>query len=242
MTHRVNSGKILVAALLAALCAMGAFLAFRVKAALGAKPAPPPPIQVRGTRIDQGPAPKPAPPGDGGPSLDTTERPPAQPWSPPGHNANKHGGTGPAVHRTADAEAEYPEVSFATLAGFMYVNPPKRVEGDTKPHNEQIPEEIRALDGKKVCVVGYMLPTDMDAESGAIKGFYLMRTMPQCCYGVQPQTNEWIDAVMAADAPSPDHHLTPLAIEGVIEVGEKEEEGWVVSVYRMRVHRVMYTE
>lgn len=210
--------------------------AWRVRTALREKRAPPPPVEIRGKAIDAPPA-RPA-----------AENPPVDPGSlvaplppPPGHLANRH--TGPKAlpfDRSPEATAEYPDVLYDTLAGFTYVIPPRRVEGDTTKYPEQIPEGIRSLNGRKVCVVGWILPTAW--EEDRMTEFLLMRNIPQCCFGIVPMMNEWIVVTVPADIPSPEHKLTPTAVEGILEVGEAEVDGWVQSIYRMKAHNILMTE
>ncbi|MCC6740272.1 MAG: DUF3299 domain-containing protein [Planctomycetia bacterium] len=229
--NRASVRSILLVAV--ALAGAGGVAAWRIRAALRDRPAPPPAVEIRGKAIDAPPA-KTAAPVD--PGSVVSPLPP-----PPGHIASRH--TGPKAlpfDRSPEASAEYPDVLYDTLAGFTYVIPPRRKEGDTTKYPEQIPEDIRALNGRKVCVVGWILPTAWDEDR--MTEFLLMRNIPQCCFGIVPMMNEWIVVTVPPDLPSPEHKLTPTAVEGIIEVGEAEVDGWVQSLYRMKAHNILMTE
>ncbi|KAF0245727.1 MAG: hypothetical protein FD180_1334 [Planctomycetota bacterium] len=232
---RHSSGRIALAMTIVVVATFGV-AAWRIRGALQTRRPPASTAQVRGAAID---SPAPAPAGEE--RLPSTGTPPGDGTARSGHIPANHGGPqAPSIERTPEAEAEYPTVSYNTLASFLYVIPSKRKEGDTSKRPEQIPENLRALNGKQVCVVGYMLPTVWDEDR--ITEFLLMRNIPQCCFGIAPQVNEWIVVTMEEDTGSPEHKLTPTGVEGVLEVGELEVDGWVQSVYRMKAHSVLQTE
>jgi hypothetical protein len=237
--RRSSAGRIAIALTLLVL-AVASIAAWRVHREIRARRAPAAPLNVRGAAIDAPVTPK-------NPAVAPREElpsggpPPGDGTAVAGHNPNRHAGAKPlAFERAPESEEEYPNVSYDTLASYVYVMPPKRAEGDTTKHLEQIPESIRALHSKKVCVVGYMLPTEWDEDH--ITEFLLMRNVPQCCFGVAPMMNEWIVVTMDEESNSPEHKLTPTAVEGVLEVGEREVDGWVQSVYRMKAHAILQTE
>jgi hypothetical protein len=241
-SRRLSSGKIEIA-LAIALLGIFAIAGWRIQREIRARRTRPVTVQVHGTPID---APVPAANKAASPAG-TPESFPSSGVAPETgapvsrHDPSRHAAMKPVTFdRDPEAEAEFPAVPYDTLASYVYVMPQKRAEGDTTKRPEQIPESIRALNGNKVCVVGFMLPTVWDDDR--ITEFLLMRNVPQCCFGVAPQVNEWIVVTMDEEAGSPEHKLTPTAVEGVLEVGEVEVDGWVQSVYRMKAHAVLQTE
>ncbi|MEK7466842.1 MAG: DUF3299 domain-containing protein [Planctomycetota bacterium] len=237
---RRSDGKIALVMVLIVVATF-AVAAWRIKGALQSRRPPPAAVPVRGAAIDAPVGPAVAPKAGGEEEFPAGGTPPGDGAGPRGHiPANHNSAREPAVERTSEAEAEYPTVLYSTLASFTYVIPQKRKEGDTTKRPEQVPETIRALNGRQVCVVGYMLPTVWDEDR--ITEFLLMRNIPQCCFGLAPAVNEWIVVTMDEEAGAPEHKLTPTAVEGVLEVGELEVDGWVQSVYRMKAHSVLQTE
>ena len=93
----------------------------------------------------------------------------------------------------------------------------------------QIPAPIKALNGKKVIVTGYMLPTKM--EKGLVTEFLLVSTPSACCYGVTPQMNEFIVVKMAKGVKSVMD--TPVEFYGKLLVGEVIEEGYLANIYTL---------
>lgn len=127
-------------------------------------------------------------------------------------------------------------VTFADLAGYEYVMP--SAEELKKPdRKDQIPADIRALDGKKVALEGWMVA--LESDGGRVHTFVISRYIGGCCYGQQPNTNEWANV----DVVDPDgceylHDRTVIAL-GTLEVGEKiDKHGYVESLYRLKADEV----
>jgi hypothetical protein len=157
----------------------------------------------------------------------------------------------PALKKNAEG---YWMVDFRHLASFAYEAP--QTETPAKPGSsriqplfqpdpvapgaaeapgtaDRIPPEVRALDGKRVCISGYMLPVTFD-EKGFVKDFLVIRSNMTCCYGVVPGPNEWVVARMNANGkkavPTMD---VPLDFYGTLHVGEIFEGGAFEGLYRL---------
>jgi hypothetical protein len=127
-------------------------------------------------------------------------------------------------------------VSFDELAGFDYVMPKKTdamehaaAQASAQPASS-IPVSIRSLDGRKVAVRGFMLPTRL--EGGLTTGFLLMRDQSMCCFGVIPRINEWVEVIMSGRGVRPLMDQ-PVTVFGTMHVGETYENGVLVGIYRM---------
>src|SRR5579859_4015791 len=80
-------------------------------------------------------------------------------------------------------------VAFAELSSYPYsASERKREKSDSRP--DPIPREIRALDGKRVKIAGYMVP--LQFREGRIESFYLSRGGFQCCYADAPKATDFI--------------------------------------------------
>lgn len=144
---------------------------------------------------------------------------------------------GQVSRATADVAGLFPVVDgfvkadFDRLAAFKVDPPPfdpKAKPGSEGPSlGKQIPDEIRALDGRKAIVTGFMLPIKM--EGGKVTELLLMRTQMMCCYGVVPQLNEWILVRM----PKGTLQLmdVPVSFNGVLRVKELYENGFLTAIY-----------
>jgi hypothetical protein len=125
------------------------------------------------------------------------------------------------------------KADFDQLAGFKVVPPP--FDANAKPGAEgpslgkQIPDAIRALDGRKAIITGFMLPIKMDG--GKVTELLLMRSQMMCCYGVVPQINEWILVRM----PKGTLQLmdVPVSFNGVLHVKELYENGFLTAIYAL---------
>lgn len=139
-------------------------------------------------------------------------------------------------------EASYQTVSFQTLAGYKYVEPVPREgakpeETEAQRIKDQIPPDVKALNGKKVTVEGWMVPMQVD-DDGGVQSFVLVKTQPECCFGDTQAMNEWIDVTMPAGRKAEFNVDRPITVSGNLEVGEKMEDGFVLSIYRMTADRV----
>jgi hypothetical protein len=144
---------------------------------------------------------------------------------------------------------DFLNVTFDSLSSFHYEipnldpnapKPPelKTVGGDKNPPTvkDQIPAPIRAFNGKKVAVQGFMVP--MKIEKGATKTFLLVKDQSLCCYGRMPRMNEWISVKMSGEKSAKFISDQPVTVFGKLDVGEEIEKGEVLSVYRLEAEDV----
>lgn len=159
----------------------------------------------------------------------------------PSANSPKSAPAAPAAKDTAEPASsvdasQYRKASFEELAGFEYW-PYSTQDGENSDSNAPananvIPEKIRALDGQRVAVTGFMVPIEI--RNGKIYSFMLVRNQMACCFGMPVSPNEWVDVEMAEKRPTKYLPDVPLTARGVISVGEKKtEDGMVISIYRM---------
>lgn len=134
----------------------------------------------------------------------------------------------------------YAPVSFDVLASYEFT-PPDYSEGSPKVKDrpDQIPAGIRALDGRKVIVTGFMLPVKMDG--GLVKEFLLVRSPMMCCYGVTPKINEWIVVKMTGQGAAPLMDV-PISFEGKLRVGERYENDYLTGLYLLEGERIVETK
>ena len=130
--------------------------------------------------------------------------------------------------------AAYEKAGFDLLASYTFVPAeldPAAPAGTPPPSGaKQIPAQIKALDGKKVMVSGYMLPTKL--EKGLVKEFLLMSNAQLCCYGQTPQVNEFIVVNMGASGVKPVMD-TPVQFFGKLVVKEMYEDGFLTNIYSL---------
>ncbi|MDB6126775.1 MAG: hypothetical protein JWM35_671 [Verrucomicrobia bacterium] len=111
------------------------------------------------------------------------------------------------------------------------------VELPTAPGvNGRIPPNVQALDGRKVRITGYMLPVRM--ENGLVKDFLLLRNQMMCCFGRQPEPNEWVVVRMKGKGVQSQMD-TPMAFYGTLHVGEMFENQVFEGLYELDGEKIL---
>lgn len=93
---------------------------------------------------------------------------------------------------------------------------------------EGLPDDVRALEGKKVTIAGFLLPL---YEFDDIHEFHLVASHWSCCFGVPPGLSGWIAIDLAPGEKGLQNTIEPLKVTGTFKVGEKKEAGYVVAIY-----------
>ncbi|HYC78717.1 MAG TPA: DUF3299 domain-containing protein [Planctomycetota bacterium] len=113
----------------------------------------------------------------------------------------------------------YRALDWKTLGGFEYTEGMK------------LPEEVRKLHGEKVAIAGYMFTL---SEFENIREFMLVESLWSCCFGVPPTVNQVL-VVKIDGRKGVEYTGMPVMLLGTLDVGEKIEDGWVTSLYRIRL-------
>ncbi len=137
--------------------------------------------------------------------------------------------------------AGYRNISFGALSSFDF-KLTQDIASASGPQAEtaagataQIPEGIRALDGGKVVIEGFLLPVKMN--NGLAVEFLLMKNQSMCCYGVPPKINEWITVQARGEGVKPVMDQ-PIAVAGVLHVGAVLENGSLAGIYRLDADKI----
>jgi hypothetical protein len=142
----------------------------------------------------------------------------------------------PAATNTPAASSKKPEVSpadFSKLAGFTYIvsdTPLTNQVAGKDVSDKQIPEEVKALNLKKVVITGYMMP--LREKGDKCTEFLIMRTQSSCCFGIAPAITELVSVKAAGDG-VPTIMDDLVQVEGTLRVGTVREDGYIVGIYRM---------
>ena len=123
----------------------------------------------------------------------------------------------------------YVSLSFTQLSDFPY----ETDENGKLMPGAVLPEEIAALDGQGVAVSGYVVPIEFREDK--VSGLILVRNQLLCCYGEEPRLNEWV--FVEVDPPVEMITDVPVTLFGKFEAAPDEEEGMVISLYRMKADR-----
>lgn len=107
---------------------------------------------------------------------------------------------------------------FEELTGWRYE---KGLDG--------MPDPVRALDGTRVSMIGFMLPID---EVRDIRHFLLVQSLWSCCYGTPPEVHGLVRVELPQDRPI-DYSFDPLLVTGTFRVSATVEDGYVVDVFQL---------
>jgi hypothetical protein len=95
--------------------------------------------------------------------------------------------------------------------------------------SKTVPADVKALDGKQISIVGYMVPFD---SVDKIDRFVLLQAPFMGCYHVPPpQPNESV--LVNSKNVSPDLSYDPVMITGTLKIEESYVEGYLVSLYTL---------
>ena len=133
-----------------------------------------------------------------------------------------------------EIENRYEWIEFSFLTSFEY---PDLVELDAEEAPPELPSDVAELDGELIAIEGFMNPLAFDREG--VSQFALVNDPLNCCFGATPSMNHWIDVTLPEGERTAFYSLDPVAVYGRLEVGEAFEDGFVISLFRMRADHVL---
>lgn len=101
--------------------------------------------------------------------------------------------------------------------------------------HDSIPPQIKAYDGKRISITGYILP--LRTRRGVVTEFLLLRDQGTCCFGAQAQINHFIRVVFPAGIRPGDP--VPWKVSGTIRVGETYVQGYLTGIYQLDAESVV---
>lgn len=137
-----------------------------------------------------------------------------------------------------EVEDGYLRLGFDRLASYKFVAPTFDPAADPKAPlptgEEQIPAAVKAWNGHKAIVTGFMLPTKL--QDGLVTEFLLVKDQMLCCYGAMPNMNEWVVVKMKKGVrPLMD---VPVSFYGELKVGAMFENGYMTGIYLLDGERM----
>ena len=137
-----------------------------------------------------------------------------------------------ALDGPLETQSGYAKIAFTQLAGFTFTAPAQPLSPGTPPPDvlAQVPAAVRRLDGKKVVLTGFMLPTKL--TDGFATEFFFLSSSQLCCYGVTPTVNEWIAVKMKKEG-LPAMQDVPLFLAGRLRVRAQWTDGFLASIYEL---------
>jgi hypothetical protein len=137
----------------------------------------------------------------------------------------------------ADRPASAPVPAGVTPVGFgqLAVDLPT---GPARPGSYlgAVPRAVRALDGQRVMVRGFMIPTRMADRK--VAEFLLVRSQASCCFGLPPRLGEIVEVRMAG-APVDSLMDRVVGVVGCLHVQERWTGPSLGSLYQMDGQQVL---
>lgn len=136
-------------------------------------------------------------------------------------------------------EDGYLRLSFDELSGFKYdtYEVLDEVNGGrplTKS-DDVIPPHVKAYDGRKVLVEGYIMP--LRIKKGLVTEFLMFRDQAACCFGDKAKMNHYMRVKLAGKGFEPGSTMTH-KVWGTIGVGEIYVQNYLTGIYQMTADRV----
>ena len=131
-----------------------------------------------------------------------------------------------------DDSSGYQSLTYSTLTQFSYEIDWEAdgVEFDFSRFAGRVPQSIRNLNGSKVALEGFMVPTVVD-ESNLVKEFLLMPDQLSCCFGQAPEANGWV--VVRSEKGVGVFMDQVIRALGTLTVEERWDEEFFVGLYHL---------
>jgi hypothetical protein len=139
-------------------------------------------------------------------------------------------------------EDGYLHLPFDILSGFKYdtYEVLDEVHGGrplTKS-DDIIPPHIKAYDGRKVLVEGFIMPLRL--RKGLVTEFLLFRDQAACCFGDKAKMNHYMRVKVTDKGFEPGSMMTH-KVRGTLAVGEIYVQDYLTGIYQMTADRVEET-
>lgn len=133
-------------------------------------------------------------------------------------------------HYRTEIPPGYERVSFAHDISARGIG--RRSEGDKD--YLLIPPEVRALEGKRIYLKGFMYPT---GRPYALTQFILCKDNAQCCFGGQPALQDMIGVVMTKNQTT-DHNPALMGVAGRLKINPHYSGGNLEPIYLLEADYV----
>ncbi len=126
-------------------------------------------------------------------------------------------------------------LNFSTLGDFdcqfySELEPPRK--HPTLKLRHPIPEKIKAFNGRRVTLTGFLIPIQGDGRY--FHEFLLVRDLASCCFGRAPKMNHWVRVRMKSrEAAVRQTEGRPVSVTGMLIVGEFHEYGVLSAIYQL---------
>ena len=102
--------------------------------------------------------------------------------------------------------------------------------------DEDIPPKIKALNGEKIEIEGFMLP--LEGEDDNLQSFVLLENQLASCFGAIPLLNEWIYVEVPKRKKIRSLQDELILLYGTLRVGAEFEDGMLNGIYHLELDRL----
>ena len=137
---------------------------------------------------------------------------------------------------------DYLRVPFSFLGDYWLDEPDWKQLANSEyvaslSYDAEIPDKVKQINGKKVAIMGFMLPIDVD--KGKVQRFLLLKSTMSCCFGVAPRINEVIYVESSKKQKIQAVMDTPVTVFGKLSVGQQfREDLMLMGVYKLELDEV----
>ena len=145
----------------------------------------------------------------------------------------------------ADWDGTYQSLTFETLTDYR-IREPNWTEMDDPAYiatlnlEEQIPAQIRAMDGKKIEIQGFMLPLELSDDT--LRTFMLLENQMACCFGAIPRLNQWVYVTIPEQKKVKANQDVLVTLFGTLRVGPEFDQEMLTGIYHLDLERVKVAE
>lgn len=130
----------------------------------------------------------------------------------------------------APKQPGYDSIGYDVLKKYLF-------DPDIPADKEQkVPGDVAAMNGKKVAVMGYMIPVDF--QDGGTNEFILVNVVPGCFFCSKPMPNDWIEVQTIGGKRFPYAGDELIIVTGKFEVGPVYDGAFLRSIYRLNADNV----
>lgn len=143
--------------------------------------------------------------------------------------------------RSGKRTGKYESLTFDTLTSYR-IREPNWARLDDPEYiatlniDDEIPPQIRALNGSKIEIEGFMLP--LEGELDNVRTFVLLKDQMACCFGAIPLLNEWVYVEVPQKKKIRSYQDVPISLRGTLRVGAKFEGDILVGIYHLELDRL----
>ena len=153
----------------------------------------------------------------------------------------------PIVGRAKDGKRKgsYLPLTFEALTNFT-IEEPDWVKMDDPAYiatlnlDADIPSQIKALNGERIEIEGFMLP--LEGEVDNLRSFVLLKDQLACCFGITPLLNEWVYVKVPDKKKIGSYFDELVTLYGTLGVGAEFEDDLLTGIYHLELDRLEAVE